>query len=404
MMYPRNSWQRIALAIGLCVTLVAIMLVGINSTDTSLAQGDSTPIAVGDVVEGQLGEDGTATYTFTAQAGDVVQISVFALDFVPTVEVQAASTPIAVREQFFFSGRVAELTYLVLSEAEQSIEIRGQNTTTGQFTLSLTQVEFDLPEGTTLTSGQVQRAELATAEPAIFRFSGDEGSPLELSIRSRTDDFQPHVFLMTASGEFMAEVSSPYLSNVAFTIEAGIRDYILIVTRGAFVDVASVDVGLSGGGIGLVEVPDDTCHITASTRINVRAGASTEHGIVDVMGAERFLKVIATDPTTTWYQVQLPDGRSGWVSSEVVALIGNCEGLPQVESPPLPTAEDGGEGEPTMEPTTEATVEPTPEGTVEPTVEITPVPTVMPTFGSTEERTPEPTPENGTPEPTATTS
>lgn len=378
MMYPSNMWQRATLAIGLIVATIALVLVA-YPTGSSLAQTGGTAILVGEVVEGQLGTDGTATYTFTAEAGDVVQVSVLAFDFVPSIEVQSAGNPMAMGNQAPMTGHVVQMTYVVTSTSEQTIVVRGQGATTGRFALSLALVESNLAEGTVLISGQGEQVELS-AQPSVYRFSGDENSTLVLTIRSRTADFHPHILLMTDSGEVVAELNSPYLAGAILTIEPGTQNYILLINKGVFVDVASVEVSLAGGDLGLAEVPDGACYATASTRINIRSGGSTDYPIIGVLGAERYLAIVGSNPANDiWYQVQIPDGRLGWVAADVVALIGGCDNLPEVEYPPLPTAED----QPTAEATSEATVEPTAEATAEPTMEPTVEPTLEPTLDLT---------------------
>lgn len=384
-MYPTNLLKRVALVAMLLTAIVALFIAYPGST---LAQGGGTSINAGDVVDGELGADGTATFSFDAQAGDLVHVQVFAFDFVPSIEIQTAGSAIATGDM---STHHAALTYVVAAPGEQTLVVSGNGATTGRFGLSLALVDSNLPAGVEIASGQSEEVALSDTA-AVYRFAGDENSTLILSIRSRTAGFQPDILLLTDDGEVVAEVNSTHLSGAIFALEPGVDNYILIVSRGTFVEAASVEVSLSGGALGLVEVPDAACYVTASTRINVRAGGSLDHEVVAVMGAERYLQVIGFNPANdTWYQVQLPDGRTGWVAGDVVALINDCSALPEATYEPVPTTE----GEPTTAPegeaTTEADGEPTAEPTVEPTVEATVEPTIEPTVEPTLEVTAEPT-------------
>jgi hypothetical protein len=379
-MSSRNLWQYTALAGALILALVVMVVAVPTHSQTSFAQDEGTAIAYGEVVEGDLDANGSATYYFDAEAGDMAQIDVMAFNFVPNVELQNANqTSVLADEVNPLQSQVVRVTQANLTSGRYYIKVSGDAGTLGHFAVALQKVVHVLPDGNQLESGQSATSDVFLA--VVYNFSGDPDNVLVLSVRSLTDGYRPKVTVLTDAGETVAAISPRFLGTT-FIIEPGDQDYRVVIEKGGFPGMPTVEVSLSGGGVGLTEAPTEGCSISTDSRINVRAGGSLDHAVVAVLGENRFLPVIGMNPANgTWYQVQLPDGRTGWVSSEVVTLVGSCENLPQTEYPPVqpvPTAEPTMEGtvEPTVEGTVEPTIEPTTEGTIEPTIEVTIEPTI----------------------------
>jgi len=70
---------------------------------------------------------------------------------------------------------------------------------------------------------------------------------------------------------------------------------------------------------------------------NVRSGDSTDYSVLMALPLGTELPVIGiSNRGTRWYQVQLPDGRVGWVAPSVASISGDTSGLPSIQPPPIP--------------------------------------------------------------------
>jgi hypothetical protein len=77
--------------------------------------------------------------------------------------------------------------------------------------------------------------------------------------------------------------------------------------------------------------------ITASPTGNVRQGDSTFYPIITSLPTGTVLPIIGiSNRGSGWYQVQLPDGRTGWVAPSIVTTQGDLTGVPRVSPPPPP--------------------------------------------------------------------
>jgi hypothetical protein len=83
---------------------------------------------------------------------------------------------------------------------------------------------------------------------------------------------------------------------------------------------------------------DNTPRATISTaNANIRTGDTTFHNVIGSQPQGTVLTIIGVSANNTgWFQVQLPDGRIGWVAPSVVNVSGNVNGVPRVQPPPPP--------------------------------------------------------------------
>lgn len=81
---------------------------------------------------------------------------------------------------------------------------------------------------------------------------------------------------------------------------------------------------------------DSQPRATALRNANVRKGDGTNYEVVGGLDQGDSAAIIGLSALGTgWYQIQLPDGRIGWVAPSVVDVSGNLALVPRV-SPPLP--------------------------------------------------------------------
>lgn len=88
-----------------------------------------------------------------------------------------------------------------------------------------------------------------------------------------------------------------------------------------------------------VPTEDSTPRVTisATPQGNVRAGDSTFYNIVATVPTGTTARITGiSNRGSGWYQIQLDDGRTGWVAPSIVTTSGNLSGLPRIEPPPPP--------------------------------------------------------------------
>jgi hypothetical protein len=77
--------------------------------------------------------------------------------------------------------------------------------------------------------------------------------------------------------------------------------------------------------------------ITASPSGNVRQGDSTFYNIMTSLPTGTVLPILGiSNRGSGWFQVQLVDGRQGWVAPSIVTTQGDLSGVPRVSPPPPP--------------------------------------------------------------------
>lgn len=79
--------------------------------------------------------------------------------------------------------------------------------------------------------------------------------------------------------------------------------------------------------------------IVSSPSGNMRTGDDTVYNIIMSLPTGTTARILGiSNQGTGWYQVQLDDGRVGWVSPVIVQTSGNLTNLPRLQPPPRPTA------------------------------------------------------------------
>jgi hypothetical protein len=77
--------------------------------------------------------------------------------------------------------------------------------------------------------------------------------------------------------------------------------------------------------------------ISATPQGNIRQGDSTFYNIVATVPTGTTARILGiSNRGSGWYQIQLDDGRSGWVAPSIVTTSGDLSGLPRVQPPPPP--------------------------------------------------------------------
>lgn len=140
------------------------------------------------------------------------------------------------------------------------------------------------------------------------------------------------------------------------------------------------------------------------TDLTVRLGPGTNYPVVETLPNGITLDIIGRSEDGRWYQVLLPDGSDGWVSSSrsFVSLAGNVDDIVVVEAPSN-TPTNTPSNTPTSTPSNTPTFTPSPTDTPSPTYTPSDTPTATNTDAPTFTPSPTDTPSN-TPSPTITNS
>ncbi|MCC6803124.1 MAG: SH3 domain-containing protein [Anaerolineae bacterium] len=78
--------------------------------------------------------------------------------------------------------------------------------------------------------------------------------------------------------------------------------------------------------------------ITSSPSGNMRTGDATVYNIIASLPTGTTARILGiSNQGSGWYQVQLDDGRVGWVSPTIVQTAGSLNNLPRLQPPPRPT-------------------------------------------------------------------
>ncbi len=84
---------------------------------------------------------------------------------------------------------------------------------------------------------------------------------------------------------------------------------------------------------------DVNASVNGTKPINIRTGDSSDFGLLTSLQPGVTVKVIGISRVhNDWFQIELPDGRKGWVSARLVTVIGNLATVPFVNPPPRPIA------------------------------------------------------------------
>ncbi|NOX62841.1 MAG: SH3 domain-containing protein [Chloroflexi bacterium] len=76
--------------------------------------------------------------------------------------------------------------------------------------------------------------------------------------------------------------------------------------------------------------------VIASTDMNVRGGPGVEHPVIASLTAGEKAPITGRNQASTWWQILLPDGDSGWVFGKLVATEGDASGVSVPANIPTP--------------------------------------------------------------------
>ncbi|MCB0191265.1 MAG: SH3 domain-containing protein [Anaerolineae bacterium] len=86
-------------------------------------------------------------------------------------------------------------------------------------------------------------------------------------------------------------------------------------------------------------------------QVNVRSGPGTDYPVVAQFSPGQEALILGRNDDTSWWQISLPDGATGWIYGDLVTLLGDDGAIAVAEAPPPP---------PTATPAPEAVAEAAP--------------------------------------------
>jgi uncharacterized protein YraI len=99
----------------------------------------------------------------------------------------------------------------------------------------------------------------------------------------------------------------------------------------------AVPTGVGNNAIPTTPVPSKILAVIIASIANVRSGPSTDNPILTQVFKDEQYSVVASNVDGTWYEINLPDGRSGWIFRRWIYLYhGDLGTLPITNSPVTP--------------------------------------------------------------------
>jgi uncharacterized protein YraI len=339
--------------------LICLFLLVLTGISVTFAQGDATPIAIGENAIGMVSAEAMSIrYAVTAGGGETAAIQVLSLSggLIPRFQVYNPDG-IAIVDQGNVSGAMTLAnTVSFTAPGVYVIAIQGENGTTGQFVLSL-QAGTPLP-AVELTRSQPVSTIVGSSTPLrVYGFSTTSADTnLTLSVLSQTSGAGVLVSVFDEGAGKTLATSDSSFGGVTYRLPAIDRRYRVEVRAGstpgdiAFSicfgacagEVISPDSAQSGAPVGAPTAtptsipPAAVCTVvsTAGGAVNIRSGPATVYLISGSLPVGIAATVIGQNGTggNTWFQINL-NGLVGWVSASVTRQDGDCSAVPFASAP-----------------------------------------------------------------------
>jgi hypothetical protein len=334
------SGRRIFMRISHFFVWLSLLLLG----GVALAQGEATPIAIGENSFGELtAEANVARYSVTATGGEAARIQVLALSegFVPRfrlvnpagVEILSVPNPDGLNILTGNASFPDAGVYL--------IKIEGENNTIGQFTLSL-QPGATLPEAVELVIDQPISHVVGSQTPVQVYHFNTTTEPLVLTILTDEPDAGVLISLYDEDAAKTIATSDTSVSGVAYRFPPEEQSYHVEVRAGDEAGDTAYTLCLGNCGSGLLsgeataesETVAATCTVVsaAGTAVNVRSAPGTQYAVIGNLAAGQAYPVLGQLAGGDWYQVSV-NGQTGWVAASVTQLEEGCTDLALVAAP-----------------------------------------------------------------------
>lgn len=348
----------------LTLVLLSLMIVPASAQPKTITAGTG--------LVGQINDTSPLSlFVFSGLEGELVSVKLFGLTsgFTPTLALLNASQQTVGRA----TGNDGALTLATIlpSDGNYSLLIGSVDGQTGEFVVRVDSNISGQPFP--LLAGEQLRAEVPVGgNPQILTFdAGSTGFVLQLGDPSGIDTVGKLRFsaqIISATNGLLAEYHGIYGALTAISGGAG-RIY-AVVGAASPEDAGSLDIVLmspgavstsiseNGTSSSSSDTPDPVqtpqgsgpstttsvtggCVVTAGPNgVNVRGGDGTNFAPVGQIEPNGQRPATGRNANTSWYAVDV-NGKSGWVSAQVVTVSGECGNLPIVNvsaQPSQPTA------------------------------------------------------------------
>ncbi|MCX9077594.1 MAG: SH3 domain-containing protein, partial [Candidatus Methanoperedens sp.] len=243
-------------------------------------------------------------------------------------------------------------------------QVRAADNLTGQFAITLTKGERQLPPGVPLAAGAAVQGTVASTDlPAVYDFSTNPTEASNLRVQSLTPGYSPVITILSQTNETIATLNNPRLLGTTLIFAPGQESLKLVVDLGGAVGPAQVEVQLtygsgtstsggnvpagteepSGGGTTSLPVLPTSGKCVLATlenqAVNVRSGPSTDYPILVTISPQSVYDVVGRNNDSSWYLITYSGGSNrGWVSASVTRLGGNCTAVPTATFQPPPNS------------------------------------------------------------------
>jgi hypothetical protein len=117
--------------------------------------------------------------------------------------------------------------------------------------------------------------------------------------------------------------------------------FLALVLGGALVAGSRVAVAAPPGQSATETPPANRVEILATGQgdVNVRAGPGTDYDKVGVLVPGQTSPIVGRNPEGVWFEIEYVGGPNGlgWVSRDVVHVVGDINTMPTIVPPPTPT-------------------------------------------------------------------
>ncbi len=350
----------------LIVSLFSLILSSAVSAQTA------TPIQIGENITGTLTDPALPT-SFTVEVGAPQSINVQVLaitpELAPTFRVLDPGGIVILDTANPGTQTIAQGAPNLASVGTYTIEVTSANQTTGQFLISV-QAGAPLASAQPLALGQpVSGTVSPQATRQAYSFPASATDVLLLTVSSADPGANPVVTLRDADSGDTLGLSSADLAGVRYRIPTGQRNYLLEVNHNGSgsseayslcLETESGSVTCAGGSPAATQAgalpsptlapatssvftpvqidPNGACMVASASGavINVRGGPGTNFPVVTKLAPTQAAVVIGRMPDNSWFEINI-NGITGWVSTTVVIVGGNCSGVAAVQmATPVP--------------------------------------------------------------------
>lgn len=315
--------MRRKLIVALVLNALLALLIGSQlNAQTTLTYGDRV---LGEVSAAQP----QAFFSFTAEAGDMVTVSVIGASsgMTPTLGINAPTgQQLAFNSGQFGAGLAdAQITVQLPDAGVYTLQVGAPADGQGSFLLILDgQPETELP----LIDSSIE-VNLTGEAAQTFAIQGDPDVALPvLIVPLDSEPFTAEIrdssgMVLAVINGVVAQIELP-ASDEQFTIwvDAPEETTVQISLRSTAPVIDSVSPQVTEE-VNATPLSPNACTVSSGSNVNVRSGAGTEYSI---LGTMRNNTLVEARTSNGWLQITF-QGQAGYVFAEIVVLGGNCSNL-----------------------------------------------------------------------------